>query len=309
MAEITAAKVKELRDKTGAGMMDAKKALTENEGDMDAAVDWLRTKGLAKAAKKAGRAAAEGLVAVNLSDDAKKAVIVEVNAETDFVARNDQFQNAVLKISHAALNADVNDVAGLGDLQLDGKSVNDTLTDLIATIGENMTLRRFASIEVDEGAVGRYIHNPVSDNLGRIGVIVGLKSSAPTDKLQEIGKKLAMHIAAAKPECLKPENLPEERVEREKAVLREQAADTGKPPEIIQKMLEGRLRKFYEEVCLLNQTFVIDGENSVEKYLEQAGKDIGHDIEITAYELFVLGEGVEVEEEDFAEEVKRTVNG
>lgn len=305
MSEITAAKVKELRDKTGAGMMDAKKALVENNGDMDQSVDWLRTKGLAKAAKKSGRTAAEGLVAVAVSDDGKDGVIVEVNAETDFVSRNEKFQEAVNKIAKKALESDTQDIDALGNMDLDGKSVNDTLTDLIATIGENMQLRRFERISVENGAVGHYVHNPISTNMGQIGVIVGLVSNEDQATLKDVGKKIAMHIAALKPEALKPEDLSEERVEREKNVLREKAAGSGKPAEIIEKMLEGQIRKFYSEICLLQQTFVIDGENTVEKYLEQSGKDIA----IADYKIFVLGEGIEKEEENFAEEVKNAVNG
>ena len=309
MAEITAAKVKELRDSTGAGMMDAKKALVENDGDMEAALDWLRTKGLAKAAKKSGRTAAEGLVAVAVSDDAKSAVVVEVNAETDFVSRNEQFQQAVQKIADAALNSDVETVEDLNNLEVEGKKVSDILTDLIATIGENMQLRRLERVSVENGAVAHYVHNAVIGDMGRIGVILGLKSDAPSDKLKEIGKKLAMHVAAAKPEYRTPEDVPEERVERERNVLKEQAADSGKPAEIIDKMVEGRIRKFFEEICLLNQTFVIDGENSVAKFIEHTSKDLGNDLDLVDYRMFVLGEGIEKEEENFAEEVKNAVNG
>lgn len=305
MAEITAAKVKELRDKTGAGMMDAKKALVENDGDMDNAVDWLRTKGLAKAAKKSGRTAAEGLVSVAVSDDAKEAVIVEVNAETDFVSRNEKFQDAVKSITEKALESDVATVEELGQLEVNGKPVNDLLTDLIATIGENMQLRRFERVSVDNGAIAQYVHNAVADNLGRIGVLVALESGADKDTLLDNGKKVAMHIAAAKPEALTPEGLPEDRVEREKNVLREKAKETGKPADIIEKMLEGQIRKFYSEICLLNQTFVIDPDHTVEKFVTQ----ISDDAKITDYKLFVLGEGIEKEEENFAEEVKNAVNG
>ena len=305
MSEITAAKVKELRDKTGAGMMDAKKALVENDGDMDQSVDWLRTKGLAKAAKKSGRTAAEGLVALAVSEDGKDGVIVEVNAETDFVSRNEKFQEAVNKIAQTALESGTQDIDALGNMDLGGKSVNDTLTDLIATIGENMQLRRFERICVDNGVIGQYMHNPVSANLGQIGVLVGLVSNEDQATLKDVGKKIAMHIAALKPEALKPEDLSQDRVEREKNILREKASESGKPADIIEKMLEGQIRKFYSEICLLQQTFVIDGENTVEKYLEQAGKDIA----IADYKIFVLGEGIEKEEEDFAEEVKNAVNG
>mgnify|MGYP006270586145 FL=1 len=305
MAEITVAKVKELRDKTGAGIKKKKKALVENDGDMDNAVDWLRTKGLAKAAKKSGRTAAEGLVSVAVSDDAKEAVIVEVNAETDFVSRNETFQDAVKSITQKALESDVTTVEELGRLEVDGKPVNDLLTDLIATIGENMQLRRFERVSVDNGAIAQYVHNSVAGNLGRIGVLVALESGADKDTLLENGKKVAMHVAAAKPEALTPEGLPEDRVEREKNVLREKAKETGKPADIIEKMLEGQIRKFYSEICLLNQTFVIDPDHTVEKFVTQ----ISDDTKIADYKLFVLGEGIEKEEENFAEEVKNAVNG
>lgn len=309
MSEITASKVKELRDKTGVGMMDAKKALVENDGDMTASLDWLRTKGLAKAAKKAGRTAAEGLVAVAVSDDRKNAVLVEVNAETDFVSRNEKFQEAVQKFADAALDSQVETLDELKELEIEGNKVADILTDLIATIGENIELRRFERLSVDKGVIGHYVHNSVSENMGRIAVLTALESDADADKLAEIGKKISMHVAAAKPEYLKAENIDSQRLEREKNVLREQAADSGKPPEIIEKMIEGRLRKFYEEVCLLNQVFVIDGENTVQKFLDLQAKELGQDITLPGYVMFVLGEGIEKKEEDFAQEVKNAVNG
>lgn len=309
MSEITAAKVKELREKTGVGMMDAKKALVESNGDMEAAIDALRAKGLAKAAKKSGRTAAEGLVTVAISDDAKKAVILEINAETDFVARNEKFQGAVHDIAKAALAANISDIEALAKLEIDGKAVQDILTELIATIGENMQLRRIELVEAQDGVIARYIHGAVATDMGRIGVLVALKSTIDAGQAQEIGKKIAMHVAAAKPEYLVPEQVDADRLEREKAVLREQAADSGKPPEIIEKMLDGRIRKFYEEICLLNQTYVIDGESKVGKFVESAGKDAGGELSIQSYSSFILGEGIEKEEANFAEEVKNAVNG
>ncbi len=306
MAEITASMVKDLREKTGAGMMDAKKALTENNGDMEAAVDWLRKKGLATAAKKSGRTAAEGLVTVALAD--KKGAVVEVNAETDFVARNDQFQAFVRKAGELALG--VNDVAALASAPFgNGKSVQDSLTGLIATVGENMSLRRMFRLEVGQGVVVGYIHNALSPGLGKIGVLVALESAGKADKLQELGKQLAMHVAAANPQFLDVKSVAPEAIEREKSILREQAAASGKPPEIIEKMLEGRMRKFYEEICLLEQTFVMDGESKISKVIEKAAKDAGAPVTLKAYARFQLGEGIEKEEKDFAAEVAAVVNG
>jgi len=308
MATITAAMVKELREKSGAGMMDCKTALNENDGDIDAAIDWLRTKGLATAAKKAGRVASEGLVGVAV--DGNKGAVVEVNSETDFVARNEQFQGMVTDISTLALEAG-GDKDALSNLSYPGsdKNVEDYVTAMIATIGENMALRRTSAVSVDEGIVSAYIHNQIAPGVGKIGVLVGLKSSGDTDKLNEIGKQVAMHIAATNPLALSREELSADVVEREKAVLMEQARDSGKPENIIEKMIEGRMRKYFEEVVLLSQTFVIDGENTVEKALKLAEKDVGAPIEIVKFVRIELGEGIEKKEEDFAAEVASVASG
>ena len=301
MAEITAALVKELREKSGAGMMDCKKALSENGGDLEQAIDWLRTKGLAAAAKKAGRVAAEGLVAVAVSGT--KGAVVEVNSETDFVSRNEQFQGFVRQIAELALTAD-------GDLDKllatefpGGGTVSEKLTDMIATIGENMTIRRCESLSVGNGVLASYVHNAMADGIGKIAVLVGLESDGDKGKLEAFGKQVAMHVAAAKPQAVSRDDLDPEILERERAVLSEQARESGKPEEIIEKMVEGRLRKFYEEVCLLDQTFVMDGETQVAKAVEAAGKDAGGAISINGFKIFVLGEGIEKEEGDFAAEV------
>lgn len=304
MSQITASMVKELREKTGAGMMDAKKALTENNGDMDSALDWLRTKGLAKAAKKSGRTAAEGLVAIAGSDTA--GAVVEMNSETDFVARNEEFQSFVKNIAQIAL--DVENEQELVQRDMDGKSVQDSLTDLIAKIGENMSIRRSARLSVSEGFVAQYMHNALSDNLGSIGVLVALESKASADVLQTLGKQLAMHIAATNPQFLDKESVDEQTIEREKAVLKEQAIASGKPPEIAEKMVDGRMRKYFEEICLIEQTFVIDGENKVSEVIANAAKDAGEDIKLTGYIRYQLGEGIEKEETDFAKEVAEAVN-
>jgi len=305
MAEITAAKVKELREKTGAGMMDAKKALTENGGDMDAAVDWLRTKGLAKAAKKSGRTAAEGLVAV--VTEGTKGAVVEINSETDFVSRNDEFQGFVQKVAKVALAA--NDVEDLAAANLDGKPVSDNLTDLIAKIGENMTLRRSSGLEVTSGAVVAYVHGALADGLGKIGVLVGLESDAPADSLQGLGKQIAMHVAAANPQFLDTDSVDPEVAEREKNVLVEQAKAEGKPQEIAEKMVAGRMNKFFKEICLVEQIFVIDGETKVADVIANAAKELGSEIKLTGFVRLQLGEGIEKEEEDFAAEVAKAANG
>ncbi|MGB0670374.1 MAG: translation elongation factor Ts [Rhodospirillales bacterium] len=301
MAEITAALVKELREKSGAGMMDCKKALTEAGGDLEAAVDWLRKKGLAAAAKKAGRVAAEGLVGV--ATDGTRAAVVEINSETDFVARNDKFQSFVADVAKVALGTDGTVEAVAAAAHPAGKAVSDALTDLIATIGENMTLRRSAVLSVDKGLVASYVHSAAAPGLGRIGVLVALESGASADALESVGKQLAMHIAASNPASVDRDSLDPELIERERAVLSDQARASGKPEEIIAKMVEGRLRKFYEESVLLDQVFAIDGETKVSKVVEQAGKEAGSPITVKAFSIFKLGEGVEKKEEDFAAEV------
>lgn len=307
MADITASMVKELREKTGAGMMDAKNALVENGGDMEKSVDWLRTKGLAKAAKKAGRTAAEGLVAVARSGNT--AAVVEVNSETDFVARNDQFQGFVKKTAEAALSAS-GDVQKLANAAYgNGKSVQETLTGLIATIGENMSLRRTAVLSVGNGVVASYIHNAISEGIGKIGVLVALESTGDKAKLEALGKQIAMHVAAANPAYLESAAVDPAVLERERNVIRETAKEQGKAPEIIEKMLEGRVRKYYEEVCLVEQVFIMDGETKISKVVENAARDIGAPVKLAGFARFQLGEGIEKEEVDFAAEVAAVVNG
>lgn len=302
MAEITAALVKELREKTGAGMMDCKKALTEAGGDMEAAVDWLRKKGLAAAAKKAGRTAAEGLVGVVAKGN--RGAVVEINAETDFVARNEIFQGFVRSVAGLALQAD-SDLDALQAMPYGdgGRSVAEELTHLVATIGENMDVRRVQTFAVDPGVVSAYVHNQVADGLGKIGVLVALGSSGDPEKLQTLGRQLAMHIAAANPQSVDRDGVDASVLERERDVLADQARASGKPEDIVQKMVEGRLRKFYEEVTLLEQTYVIDGESKVGKAIEAYAKEIGAPIAVAGFARFQLGEGIEREESDFAAEV------
>ena len=301
MAEITAATVKELRERTGAGMMDCKKALAENNGEMEAAVDWLRAKGLAAAAKKAGRTAAEGLIGVAVEGD--RGAAVEVNSETDFVAKNEQFQDFVRNVARLALTAGT-DIEALGAAQYPaGGSVAETLTNNIATIGENQSLRRAAVLEVSEGAVVSYVHNAVAPGLGKIGVLVALESAAPAETLQALGKQIAMHIAAANPLALNGDTLDATLVERERAVAMEKARDSGKPANIVEKMVEGSLAKFRKENALLSQLFVMDNKTPVAEVLAAAGKEVGTGIELTSFVRFQLGEGIEKKESDFAAEV------
>ncbi len=302
---VTAALVKELREKSGAGMMDCKKALGETNGDMDAAIDWLRTKGLAAAAKKSGRVAAEGLVAVHV--DGANGAMIELNSETDFVSRNDEFQSFASTLAKLALSADDLDALNAMDYPETGRTVAEELTNKIATIGENMTLRRMTKVSVSEGAIVPYMHNAVADGLGRIGVLVGLQSGASADDLNALGKQLAMHIAATSPASLSVDDLDADLVARERDVLIEQAKASGKPQEIAEKMVEGRMRKYYQEVVLLEQTFVIDGESKVGDVVAKAGKDAGSDIAMTAFAQFNLGAGIEKEEADFAAEVAATL--
>ena len=302
MAEITAALVKKLREKTGAGMMDCKKALSESNGDMDASVDWLRTKGLAAAAKKADRAASEGLIGLQV--DGNTGAMVEINAETDFVARNETFQDVVSKIVAVVLSTggDIESIKAAAYPNT-GRNVDEEISHQIATIGENMLLRRVASLSIDTGVLASYLHGSLAPSLGKIGVLVALESEGDPGKLQELGKQLAMHIAATKPMAISRDDLDASVVERERSVLSEQARESGKPEEIIEKMVEGRLRKFFEEVCLIDQTFVIDGETRISQVLENAGKDLGKPVSLAGFKLLVLGEGVEKKEEDFAAEV------
>jgi elongation factor Ts len=289
---VTAQMVKELREQTGVGMMDCKQALEATDGDIEAAVDWLRSKGFAKAAKKAGRVAAEGLVGV--AEAGGKAALVEVNSETDFVARNDQFQSLVSAVAKAALDTDGSlDAVRKAKLPDAGKDVEAAITDAIATIGENMALRRSIAISVEDGVVASYVHAAAAPNLGRIGVIVGLKSPGDREKLRALGRQVAMHVAAASPLAVDVDGLDPKMVERERGVFAEQARGSGKPENIIDKMVEGRLRKFYEESVLLKQTFVIDGDRSVEEALKAAEAEIGGPIEVTEFAVFRLGEGVD----------------
>jgi elongation factor Ts len=289
---ITAQMVKELRERTGVGMMDCKAALEATGGDIEAAVDWLRAKGLAKAAKKAGRVAAEGLIGV--AEGERKAAVVEVNSETDFVARNEQFQTLVAAVAQAALGTDGSlDAVRQARLPGQDKPVEEAITDAIATIGENMQLRRSAAVTVDEGVVATYVHAAAAPGLGRIGVAVGLSSPGGPQRLAALGRQVAMHIAASSPLAVDVGGLDREVVARERAVFAEQARESGKPDNIIDKMVEGRLRKFYEEAVLLKQTFVIDGDRSVEDALKAAEPEIGGPIRVTSFACFRLGEGVE----------------
>jgi elongation factor Ts len=306
MAQITAALVKELRDKTGAGMMDCKKALNETDGALDDAVDWLRKQGFAAAAKKAGRVASEGLVAVSASGN--EGAVVEVNAETDFVAREQRFQGFSEQVAtiareqkgefEAILSADYPDA---------GHSVTEELTQLIATIGENMSLRRAAYLSVGSGVVASYVHSALKPGLGKIGVLVALESEADAAALDALGKQLAMHIAAARPEWTSIDEVSPESLERERKILSEQASASGKPPEIVEKMVEGRLRKYYQDVVLSEQTFVIDNETKVSKVIDNAAKEAGKPIKLAGFVRFELGEGIEKEEADFAAEVAATL--
>jgi elongation factor Ts len=302
MAEVTAATVKELRERTGAGMMDCKKALGETAGDMEAAIDWLRTKGLAAAAKKAGRTAAEGLVGVSVRGT--EGAVIEVNSETDFVSRNEQFQEFVRTVAGLALDQRGNDVDALLKAGWPGGgTVEEKLTSNIATIGENQSVRRFASVEVGQGSVVSYVHNAVAPGLGKIGVLVALESAGEKEALDALGKQLAMHIAAANPLALRGEDLDAGLIERERAIAREKAAESGKPPEICEKMVEGAIGKFRKENALLSQLFVMDNKTKVEDVIAAEAKRIGAPIALASYVRFQLGEGIEKKESDFAAEV------
>lgn len=307
MTEISASLVKELREKSGAGMMDCKKALAEHNGNMEAAMDFLRKKGLASAGKKAGRAAAEGLVAV--AAQGTSGVAVELNAETDFVARNDQFQAVLLKATDYALKNNVSNVEQLKAANVGGKTIEAQVTDLVAAIGENMALRRVMRVSVSQGVVATYVHNALAPNLGKIGVLVALESAAPADKLSALGRQIAMHIAAARPESLDVASLDKDLIARERAIYADKAKQSGKPAEIVDKMVEGSLRKFYEQVVLLEQVFVIDGQSKISAVLEKASKDFGAPVKLTGYVRYELGEGVEKKADDFASEVAKMAAG
>lgn len=302
MANISASMVKELREKSGVGMMDCKTALTENDGDIEAAMDWLRTKGLAKASKKADRIAVEGLVGVAV--EGTSGVVVEVNSETDFVARNETFQSMVSQITTLSLTAG-SELDALKNATFPGsdKNVADYITAQISTIGEKLNLRRVSGIAVSQGAVAAYVHNQIAPGLGKIGVLVGLESTGDKTKLVEFGKQVAMHIAAIGPLALSADELDPAVVAKEKSLLAEQARESGKPENIIEKMIEGRIRKFYQEVVLLSQTFVIDGESTVEQAVKAAEATVGAPVKITGFIRFSLGEGMDKKEEDFAAEV------
>lgn len=303
MAEISPAMVKELREKSGAGMMDCKKALTETNGNVEEAVDWLRKKGLAAAAKKAGRVAAEGLVGV--ASSGKYAAVVEINAETDFIARNPQFQALVAQTAEIAANGSFTAETLLNaPFKGEAATVGEELTRLVAVIGENMNLRRIQRLSVDNGVVASYMHSAAAPGLGRIGVLIALESTGDTAKLQELGKKIAMHVAAAAPQSLDITSVDPASLERERAVLVEQARASGRPEEVIQKMVEGRIRKFYEEVVLLEQAFVMDGKTRIADVVEATAKEMGTTIVLKAFARFALGEGIEKQQSDFAAEVQ-----
>lgn len=303
MAEISASLVKELREKSGAGMMDCKKALAETNGDVEAAMDYLRKKGLASAAKKSGRAAAEGLVSVGTAGNV--GVILELNAETDFVARNDQFQSLLTKATDIALAKKFGTVEAVQNADIGGGTVQAGLTELIANIGENMALRRVGILEVTNGVVAAYVHNALSPNRGKIGVLVALESTGDKAKLEAVGRQIAMHIAAQRPEALDVASLDQDMVARERAVHADKAKASGKPADIVDKMVEGSMRKYYEQVVLLEQTFIIDGATKISGVLEAAGKDAGAPVKLASYLRFELGEGVEKKADDFAAEVAK----
>ena len=293
---ISASAIKDLREQTGAGMMDCKKALSENGGDVEAAKDWLRSKGLAKAAKKASRVASEGLVAIE--NNGQKAAIIEFNSETDFVAKNDEFQNLTKEIASVAANTD-GSLDQINDQTISsGKKVSEAITDAVAKIGENMNLRRAQIVEANGGEIFTYIHGAIAEGLGKIAVAVVLKNGN-----EELGKQIAMHVAAAKPEALNTESVDQDALEREKAIFSEQARESGKPGNIIEKMVEGRIRKYYEQIVLLEQAFVINPDQKVKDVVKAAGA------EIIGYVQFTLGDGIEKEETDFAAEVASAVNG
>jgi elongation factor Ts len=311
MTVISAMQVKELREATGVGMMDCKKALTENNGDIEASIDWLRAKGLAKAAKKADRIAAEGLVCVAVSG--KKAVIVEVNSETDFVAKNEQFQKIVSEITALSLKVDAQNDEMLNALSQatmsNGKSVSESLLEAVASIGENMNLRRAKSLSVNSGIVCDYVHNKVADGMGRIGVLVALETEANDAKIADIAKQIAMHIAATAPASLSQHDIDAELVARERAVYQEQASQTGKPDNIVQGMVEGRMKKFFKEVCLLEQPFVMNPDKTVSEIVADLASELGKPVTLSGFIMFKVGDGIEKQETDFAAEVAAAAGG
>ena len=300
MADITAGMVKELRESTGAGMMDCKAALVENKGDMQAAQDWLRKKGLSKAAKKAGRVAAGGLIGISVKGT--KGVMVEVNSETDFVARNDLFQGLVKMIAQVALDAGT-DVEKIKAAKAGGITVSEAINDTIAKIGENMTLRRATALSVSKGAVGSYVHNSVTDGLGKIGVLVGLESAGKSDELVALGRMVAMHVAASNPQAVDSSGLDPSIVARERDVLADKAKASGKPANVVEKIVESGLKTFYKEVCLVDQVYAIDPSKSVSQALKEAEGRVGAPIKVTGFVRYALGEGIEKQESDVAAEV------
>ncbi|MEC9392507.1 MAG: translation elongation factor Ts [Pseudomonadota bacterium] len=302
MPEITTSLVKELREKTGVGMMDCKNALVENNGDIESSIDWLRTKGIAKAAKKEGRIASEGLIYVCKNEN--NASIIEVNSETDFVARNEDFQNIVEKLGNLAIKSDNLEDLLSKEVSEESVLVKDYITEMIASIGENINLRRMETIENKGGIISSYIHNQVVDNMGKIGVLVSLKSDEDENKLEDLGKQIAMHIAATNPISINVEDIPKEILERERAILEEEARSSGKPEEIVTKMTEGRLNKFYQESVLLEQTFVVDGESKIKDILKTLDKPVI----ISDFIRMELGEGIEKKNEDFANEVDSLIS-
>ena len=306
MAQITAALVKELREKTSAGMMDCKKALNETNGDLEAAADWLRTKGIAKADKKASRVAAEGLVAVAL--DGTTGAVVEGNSETDFVARNDGFQAAVREVAQLALAANSNEELAAAKTA-SGDDVTEHFKKLVGKIGENMAFRRMAKLSVTDGVVAGYIHNAVTDGMGKIGVLVALESTGDKAKLEDLAKKIAMHVAATNPLALSVDDLDPAVVQKERDMLKAEAIESGKPEAIVDKMVEGRMQKFFKESVLLTQIFVMDGERAIAKVIEDEAAALGTDVKMTGYVRMGLGEGIEKKEEDFAAEVAATLKG
>ncbi len=303
MTEINVSLIKELREKSGAGMLDCKKALVESNGDVEAAVDYLRKKGLATATKKSSRAAAEGLVGV--ASEGNTAIVIELNAETDFVARNEHFQSFLKQIVDLALRDKIETIDALKAADLNGETVEAALTALIAKIGENMTLRRMQLLTVDQGIVATYVHNAAIPNCGKIGVLVAVEASGSVERLGALGRQLAMHVAAARPESLDIDSLSTETVARERAVYEEKAKQSGKPPEIVEKIVEGSLQKFYKQTVLLEQTFVIDDESRISAVLEKVGREVGSSIKIASYVRYELGEGVEKKSDDFAYEVAK----
>ncbi len=301
---VSASLVKNLREKTGAGMMDCKKALVETSGDFEAAVDWLKVKGLAAAAKKADRIASEGLTALKV--EATNAAVIEINSETDFVSRNELFQSLVNKIAHKAVHS-----YSLEQLKStvveNAKTVEALITENVATIGENLTLRRMQTLKVNDGVIASYVHNAIADGMGKISVLVALESTGNKEKLMELGKQIAMHIAAAKPQCLNKESVDQALIQREKDIFTEQSRASGKPDNIIEKMIDGRIRKFLEEIVLLDQVFVIDGKSKISDVVENAAKELGASVVLTNYVRFELGEGIEKEEKNFADEVAAVI--